>query len=210
MSPMFQPFFYPTTPLLRRHGPQGYSDGPSYKPWLRDEFAFRCVFCLLREHWYRPFGADLFGVEHLIPRSRAPHLEFVYDNLLYACATCNSCKRDEGPLLDPTKDGYGNHLRLLPDGSLAATTNEGKQLIQTLNLNRFALILYRRELLEMAETARDNPQSEIALRYRAMMVFPDDLPNLTSLRPPGGNTRPDGLLSCCFAQRQRGELPATY
>ena len=29
--------------------------------------------------------------------------------------------------------------------------------------------------------------------YRRLMAFPDDLPNLGRLRPPGGNARPEGL-----------------
>ncbi len=40
MTPLF---VYPTLPHVRRHGPRGYADYPSYRPWLRDEFAFRCV-----------------------------------------------------------------------------------------------------------------------------------------------------------------------
>jgi hypothetical protein len=27
------------------------TDYESYRPWLRDEFAFRCVYCLTRETW---------------------------------------------------------------------------------------------------------------------------------------------------------------
>jgi hypothetical protein len=33
-------FTYPAEPHRRRHGPQGYADAASYRPWLRDEFAF--------------------------------------------------------------------------------------------------------------------------------------------------------------------------
>ena len=44
-------FTYPSEPDVRRHGPQGYADAASYRPWLRDEFAFRCVYCLFREQW---------------------------------------------------------------------------------------------------------------------------------------------------------------
>ena len=40
------PFAYPTTPHTRRHGPRGYKNYKEYKPFLRDEFAFRCVYCL--------------------------------------------------------------------------------------------------------------------------------------------------------------------
>ena len=31
------------TPHVRCHAPKGYQDYRSYKPWLRDEFPFRCV-----------------------------------------------------------------------------------------------------------------------------------------------------------------------
>lgn len=57
---------YPATPHVRRHGPLGYKDYQSFKPWLRDEFTFRCVYCLLRERWFASFGSGLFGVDHLI------------------------------------------------------------------------------------------------------------------------------------------------
>jgi hypothetical protein len=44
-------FIYPHHPHVRRHSPRGYRDYRSYKPWLRDEFDFRCVYCLWRERW---------------------------------------------------------------------------------------------------------------------------------------------------------------
>jgi hypothetical protein len=46
-------FTYPAQPHIRRHGTRGYAALESYSPWLRDEFAFRCVYCLLREQWGR-------------------------------------------------------------------------------------------------------------------------------------------------------------
>ncbi|MCY2988962.1 MAG: hypothetical protein NTY19_13985 [Planctomycetota bacterium] len=42
------------------------------------------------------------------------------------------------------------------------------------------------------------------------MGFPEDLPDLSRLRPPEGNSRLDGVEQSYFAQRQRGELPETY
>src|SRR5258708_6259440 len=50
-NPMTEPFQYPAAPHVRRHGPQGYADAASFRPWLRDEFTFRCVYCLQREVW---------------------------------------------------------------------------------------------------------------------------------------------------------------
>jgi len=46
------PFVYADRPHVRKHGPAGYTEFPTYKPWLRDEFHFRCVYCLERERWY--------------------------------------------------------------------------------------------------------------------------------------------------------------
>ena len=57
---MIDPFPYATDTHMRRHGPVGYSSYKAYKDWLRDEFAFRCVYCLFREKWY-PNRADAFG-----------------------------------------------------------------------------------------------------------------------------------------------------
>lgn len=43
------PFVYAAFPNLRRRGPRGYRRHESYRDWLRDEFSFRCVYCLNRE-----------------------------------------------------------------------------------------------------------------------------------------------------------------
>ncbi len=45
-------FAYPPTDHVRRHGPRGYENYENYKPFLRDEFDYRCVYCLLREVWF--------------------------------------------------------------------------------------------------------------------------------------------------------------
>jgi hypothetical protein len=46
--------------------------------------------------------------------------------------------------------------------------------------------------------------------HRELMRYPDDLPDLSRLRPPEGNSRPEGIAKSCFARRQRGELEAEY
>jgi hypothetical protein len=76
-------FTYPPQAHVRRHGPAGYQDYASYRPWLRDEFTFRCVYCLIRECWGRRTGE--FDLDHFVPQSLDPEAEVVYDNLLYAC-----------------------------------------------------------------------------------------------------------------------------
>src|SRR5437899_27226 len=76
----------------RRHGPRGYTNYTSFRPWLRDEFAFRCVYCLLREQWGRTLGS--FDLDHFLPTAHYPRRRGTYDNLLYCCARCNVAKAD--------------------------------------------------------------------------------------------------------------------
>jgi hypothetical protein len=78
------PFVYPSTPHLRRHGPQGYADYGRYLPWLRDEFTFRCVYCLRREQWGRAV-AEL-EIDHFLAVSLRPEFKADYDNLLLVYA----------------------------------------------------------------------------------------------------------------------------
>ena len=82
-------FHYPDATHLRRHAPRGYRDYTSYKPWLRDEFTFQCVYCLCRERWF-PDGETAFSVDHLRPYAVAPEHHTNYDNLVYACCQCNA------------------------------------------------------------------------------------------------------------------------
>jgi hypothetical protein len=73
-------FTYPADPHVRRHGPQGYASIGSYRPWLRDEFSFRCVYCLLREQWSLLPG--MFDIDHFRPVVHHADLALTYDNLL--------------------------------------------------------------------------------------------------------------------------------
>jgi hypothetical protein len=60
-------FDYPAVQLVRIHGPLGYNDYSSYRAWLRDEFAFRCVYCFSREQWGRVTPIDLPNLARLRP-----------------------------------------------------------------------------------------------------------------------------------------------
>jgi hypothetical protein len=41
------------------------------------------------------------------------------------------------------------------------------------------------------------------------MGLPNDLPNLARLRPPGGNSRPEGMEQSYFVQMEKAILPET-
>src|SRR5436189_4195959 len=112
-------FDYSPTPHLRRHGPRGYTDVDSFRPWLRDEFDFRCVYCLLREQWGRTRGT--FELDHFLPVALHPGGERTYDNLLYACARCNGAKGVRR-LPDPCQVLSAGQVEVHEDGTIEGRT----------------------------------------------------------------------------------------
>lgn len=200
---MTPPFQYPDTPHVRRHGPAGYLDVISFRPWLRDDFSFRCVYCLTREAWgSRPAAFDL---DHFLPSSKQPHLRAEYDNLLYACSGCNSAKQDR-EIDDPSLALLHNSVRVRPDGVLESDDPAASRIVRMLGLNLPRSVTFRQTWIEIIRLAAEH-KPEL---WRQLMGFPDDLPNLSVLRPPAGNTRPEGIEESFFAKRERGELPETY
>jgi hypothetical protein len=198
-------FDYPDKDHERRHGPRGYADDEHYKPWLRDEFDYRCVYCLCREVWF-PDRQRNFSIDHVLPRSLAPTGPSDYDTLAYACCQCNSFRKAATLPQDPAL-ALAPHLRVTPDGTIQALTLIGAAFIGRCALDRADLTAFRKLILETLAIlkARDNGAAAALLgRY---LAWPDDLPDLSILRPPGGNGRPEGVAQSAFARRQRGELP---
>jgi hypothetical protein len=203
-------FDYPMEPHRRKHGPAGYTDYTSYKEWLRDEFAFRCVYCLARERWY-PSGHAGFGVEHVKPKDRPAYRDLicVYDNLVYACNRCNSVKQTN-LLLNPCEEAFGEHLRVHRNGKIEGLTRAGRDLIRTLKLATPAAERIRQQYLALQRLYLKLPEDpQVSALCLTAFGFPDDLPDLAALRPEA-NTRPEGLADCYHRQRLEGRLPATY
>jgi HNH endonuclease len=197
------PFTYPTAPLARKHDPLGYLDYNSFRPWLRDEFCFRCVYCLRRERWEPDCG--VFEIDHLSPVSLSPELRVAYRNLIYSCTTCNSAKRAQ-PLPDPSVVFTSSSLAVEPDGNLSGRTEESSLLIRLLDLNDPMFVTWRMRMIRIVALAgQHDPEL-----FLSLMAYPDGLPNLATLRPPGGNGLPEGILQSHFERRKRGELLATY
>lgn len=196
-------FEYPNQPHIRRHGPSGYKDYESFRDWLRDEFTFRCVYCLHREQWY---GRGVtFHIDHSDPVAFDQQGECEYSNLLYACATCNEAKRAILHVPNPCLVAFHDCLRIMPDGYVKALNSDGAKLEQALGLNSRSNLQYRSRWMYLLEALRTKEPD----LYRELMGFPEDLPDLRKKRVPR-NTKPEGLQNCCFALRERGELPATY
>ena len=196
------PFTYPLRKHPRRHGPTGYKDYESYRPWLRDEFSFRCVFCLHREQWGLVTG--LWDIDHLVPQSRNPELALEYDNLLYVCSTCNSTKSFQ-MLADPCDLTLGDCLQVNADGTITALNKQGSLLIEILRLDNEDYTRFRNLVIQTTNVLATHHWPTFVM----WMSYPEDLPELGKLRPKG-NSRPSGIHKSFFERRIRGELAEVY
>jgi hypothetical protein len=195
-----------------KHGPRGYTSYSSYKDWLRDEFAFRCVYCLVREKWF-PSGDAAFAVEHIAPQGvvASAHLSTNYDNLVYACHTCNS-RKGTNLTLNPRLNPFGTHLVVDNSGHISGITPAGKKLILQLGLEDQQLTHIRSHYLHIYNTYQNlDKQNDpfVQHQYLEAFSFPRSVPDLKAKRPPR-NVRPKRVDGCYF-QRFRGRLlTSTY
>ncbi len=197
-----EPFAYPATPHVRKHGPHGYMNYEPYRDWLRDEFSFRCVFCLRREQWGTVGG--MWDIDHFAPQHSNPQRRLDYENLLYTCRTCNSAKGDQ-LVPDPCKIAFGACIEVHGDGTISALSDNGERLIDRLRLDNEDHTRFRHLMITtLRSLARHDKHTHIL-----WMCYPDDLPNLSKLRPPD-NTKPEGVNDSCYARRIRGVLPEIY
>ena len=195
------PFVYPARARERSHAPRGYVSVHGYRDWLRDEFEFRCVYCLLRECWV-PGG---FHLDHFKPVSVLPESGLNYENLLYACATCNAAKADQ-LIPDPTRELLRDAISVDADGLLHPWTEQAQRLVRQLGLNRPRYCQFRQTWIGIVSLIK-RLDSEL---QRAVLGYPDDLPDLSVRRPPEGNERSAGIAESHFERRRLGTLPATY
>jgi len=202
------PFRYPAAPHVRRHGPVGYSAYPQYRQWLRDEFCFRCVYCLRRETW--AFDNSEFELDHDVAKSLAPELCRDYTNLVYACHNCNKRKSNKR-LPSPSEVGYGACMEVLVTGSRAgeiqSLNNDGVRLIDELSLDAPKITATRKLCIETIYSLEKHNKP----LYLIWMGFPTELPDLANISPqPNSNTLPEGIEHSWLARKLRGELPEIY
>jgi hypothetical protein len=196
-----QPFAYPTTPHLRRHGPDGYADYGLYRDWLRDEFLFRCVYCLRRETWLT-LRRD-YEIDHFVPRSVRPDGEKDYDNLVFACRECNGTKAVKC-LPSPEAVAYGDCLVVDAKGVIRAKNKTGQAIIEALGLDADDYTTMRRRIIETVSECKPGSKT-----IKWCLGYPENLPNL-SLKTPKSNKRPEGVHDSCYERNRRGELPECY
>ena len=126
-----------------------------FRQYLRYEFRFRCCYC--GTHEYALPDRDSWQIDHFEPRNRIPKSRWGnYQNLYYACKTCNSFKSGYWPdqededagrsYVDPCRDRIiGDEADLRPDGLLVGRSPAGAFTIERINLNRWALVQRRRD-----------------------------------------------------------------
>ena len=151
-----------------------------------DEFSFRCLYCLWRERWEAD-GHHGFGVEHVEPQATSPEQRIVYDNVIYACNTCNSTRRDVPLPIDTVNDSLGLHLQVLADGTVQTLSETGEELVELCRLNRPLLVAARQRILNLIAVLQTSDHPDAVQALRDLLAYPSDLPDLSALRPPGGN-----------------------
>ena len=201
-----EPYVYPSEPHVRRHGPRGWKDYLRYRPWLRDEFSFRCVYCLEREVW-RDMRQQM-QIDHFLPQVIRKDLKAEYDNLLYACPACNGFKSDS-VIPDPCKVALGKCIRVHHDGRIEAMDKDGigQTLIDELGLDNKLAAERRRIMIGMLRTlAKYNWPV-----FVDWMRYPKDLPNLNDeANKSNANDKPEGVAQSFYEKKQRNELPEVY
>ena len=196
-----QPYQYPDSPHVRLHGPAGYTAYESYREWLRDEFHFRCVYCLHREKWGRRRGA--WHVDHWLSQKEYPDQGVEYDNLVYACAGCNLAKGKRG-VPNPCSCLLHGAVEVFEDGRIKARTPEAQRTVRLLGLDSPEDTEFRSQWIGIYRLKEYDYEE-----FLTWMGYPTDLPDLANKRCPE-NARPEGIEESCFALRARNELPDFY
>jgi hypothetical protein len=204
-------FPMPTEPHVRRHGPY-YSDYTKYKPWLRDEFQFRCVYCMFRERWERG-GWRRFHIDHLVPQSVEPARITDYENLVFSCDICNIFKSDD-TMPSPCDVAYGLHYQFNDQGVAESLSgDEGDELIEIIQLNDPDAVSFRRRWIELLNESllliEELGDPETTERLKSWFGYPDDMPDLRRHRPVS-NSRDDGKYHTYLLRVRRGEISPVY
>ena len=145
-----------------------------------------------------------FHLDHFIPQAHDPTEGCEYDNLVYVCEL--QCAEigfvGSGSLSSCVRSLYPRERRRYNRGVERGRRKARRQ------------IAFGQPGPDAFPTGiLDTLRSFVRNAERALLVswtrYPDDLPDLRRKHEPG-NSRPEGRKQCCFARRERGELPDTY
>ena len=141
-----------------------YRDYTEYRALLRQDFRYRCAYCLTHEYFLGGEAGCCIDHHHPIngPHAR-PDLIADYSNLYWCCRECNENKSDIWPspqemeqgirFLDPClpEDDHDLHWHVLPDGVLTPLTQAGEYTIEHLKLWRPQLQHLRAQIYRCQE-----------------------------------------------------------
>ena len=125
------------------------------KDALRSASYDKCMYCESKiSHVYHG------DVEHIKPKSRYLHLEFVWENLGFVCAKCNGAKSDkydeDFPFINPYDENPSDYL--LAYGSWLfhrPGAERGEISIREIDLNRTGLMERRTERMKRLQVMAD-------------------------------------------------------
>jgi hypothetical protein len=109
--------------------------------------------------------------------------------------------------VDLAKSNLVQHLELLEDGQVLARSEAGEDIVDICRLNRPILVLARRRILNLVRVLQTSTHPDAVRAIKELLAFSPDLPNLKALRPPKGNSRPEGISQSYFELRQTDALP---
>ena len=125
--------------------------------------------------------------------------------MLYACVACNLTRGNQ-LIPNPLEHLLASTADVRSNGQLVARTPPAQEIVEALHLNDPEYVRRRGQMIALlGELEKRRPDL-----YAVWLGYPDDLPDLTRLRPPGGNPQLIGIEQSHHARRNRGELSASY
>ncbi|HUS38460.1 MAG TPA: HNH endonuclease [Pirellulales bacterium] len=141
---------------------------------------------MIREEWGRLSGE--FDLDHFSPQTTRPDLSTEYENLVYACHTCNLRKSDK-EFVDPESCLSDAFVKVYPSGRVEGMNPGAKAIISKLGLDSPKFRKWRLIWIRNVELAKEYGFDH----YKRLLGFPEDLPDLSALTP-ASNSKPNGLL----------------
>jgi hypothetical protein len=171
-----RPYIYPDRVLIRKHAPQ-YEVYSSFRDWARDDFDFRCAYCLHRETF--SYFKSCFDLDHQIPQTEDESLACNYENIVYSCHRCNS-QKNKWLLTSPFDKSFGSMLSINEDGIVDFTDDEGYAIVEALGLNDPEFVMFRKKIISLAKVFFMLGDKDAESLW---FGIPQNVPDLNTLRP---------------------------
>ncbi|VVH65429.1 hypothetical protein BSPLISOX_191 [uncultured Gammaproteobacteria bacterium] len=147
---------------------KSYSNYPSFKQYLKNDFNNRCGYCDDPDLHY---GQEIsYHIDHFKPKSKFPKLETNYKNLVYSCPYCNRAKSNKwkakNGFIDPCSQEYDENLQRDDKGEIQSITERGEYIFQNLRLYLkrhkliWALAILEKKKLQLDESLDAMPTND--------------------------------------------------